>query len=243
MSWAITATMAAVMGTTTAMSIRAQNEAAQQQQESIAATTRMNYMLKQQQEQELKEKTGMELTQKSIEAFAQRGKVKAAQAESGVAGASPLREFANTYLQESLTKGSIVSQGEAGQRTLALENQSTYLQGLSEINKLESQKTTGGAALLQVGLAAGAGALMGGAMAGAGTSIAAGGSIPAGTAGTLTSTAAGSSMSIPVAASSSSMVVPAGMTFTSTGGLFTGLSATSQMTLGSTLYGASQSKY
>jgi hypothetical protein len=143
MSWAITAVAVGTLtATSTAMSIRANNEAAQQQQESIAATTRMNYALKLQQEQEAKAKTGMELTQKSIEAFAERGRVQAAQAESGVAGASPLREFANTYLQESLAKGSIVSQGEAEQRSLALDNQRTYLEGLSQINQLESQKTS-----------------------------------------------------------------------------------------------------
>ena len=142
MSFAITAAMAGIAMVSTGMQIKAQNEAAQQQQESIAATTRMNYALKLQQEQEAKAKTGMELTQKSIEAYAERGRVQAAQAESGVAGVSPLREFANTYLQESLTKGSIVSQGEAEQRSLALDNQRTYLEGLSQINQLESQKTS-----------------------------------------------------------------------------------------------------
>jgi len=141
MSFAITAAMAGLAMVSTGMQIKAQNEALQEQQESVAATTRMNYALKQQQEQELKEQAGLEKTKVAIEKFQERGKIQAAQAESGVAGASPLREFANTYLQESLTQGSITATTESKQRTLALENQSTYLQGLSQINQLESQKT------------------------------------------------------------------------------------------------------
>ena len=144
MSFALTAAAVAV-GTLTAtssiMSMQAANDAAQAQQESIAATTRMNYLLKQQEEEELKAKAGMEMSGEQIKRLQERGKMQAAQAESGVAGASPLRELMSSYLQESLTQGSIISKAEAEQRTIALQNQSTYLQGLSQINQLESQKT------------------------------------------------------------------------------------------------------
>jgi len=150
MSFAITAAVVGgLTAVSTGMQIKAQNEALQEQQESVAATTRMNYALKQQQEQELKEQAGLEKTKVAIEKFQERGKIQAAQAESGVAGASPLREFANTYLQESLTQGSITATTASKQRTLALENQSTYLQGLSQINQLESQKTDESAAWMQ----------------------------------------------------------------------------------------------
>ena len=149
MSFAITAAMATISMVSTGMQIKAQNEAAQAQQESIAATTRMNYALKQQQEMEAKAAIGMEKTNESIKRFQERGKVQAAQAESGVAGASPLREMANTYLQEALTQGTITAKGEAQQRSIALEMQSTYLEGLSQINQLESQKTSEGSAWMQ----------------------------------------------------------------------------------------------
>lgn len=151
MSWVLT--MAAISATTTAIGIRNQNKAIQQQQESINATTKMNYLLKQQQEQELKAQAGMELTQEKIKRVEERGKIRVAQAESGVAGVSPLRELANSYIQESLTAGSIISSAEAKQRSIALENQSSYLQSLSEINRLESQATTGLDAWLQTGVA------------------------------------------------------------------------------------------
>lgn len=149
MSFAITAAMAGLAMVSTGMQIKAQNEALQEQQESIAATTKMNYALKQQQEMEAKAATGMEKTEESIKRFQERGRIQAAQSESGVAGASPLREMANTYLQESLTQGTLTAKGEAQQRSIALEMQSQYLQGLSQINSLESQKTSESDAWMQ----------------------------------------------------------------------------------------------
>ena len=141
MSFAITAAMAGLAMVSTGMQIKAANEAAQAQQESIAATTRMNYALKQQQEMEAKAATGSKMSEEQIKRVQERGRMQAAQAESGVAGVSPLRELMSSYVAQSMTTGSIAAEGEAQQRSIALEMQSTYLQGLSEINKLESQKT------------------------------------------------------------------------------------------------------
>lgn len=208
MSYAIVG--AVIMGGLSAYQIKQQNEAIADQQESIAATTKMNYALKQQQEAEAKTQAGMELSNEAIKRFQERGAVRAAQAESGVAGASPLRELANTYLQESLTAGTIISKSEAEQRSLALQNQSTYLQGLSQINALDAQYTTGFDAALQIGISAGAGYMMGGAAGGAGASSGAG-------AGTLT--APSGEMALMSAGETAAMgSVPAGYTFTTLGG-------------------------
>jgi hypothetical protein len=148
----------------------------------------------------------MDLTNESIKRFQERGAIKAAQSESGVAGASPLRELSNTYLQESLTAGTIIAKSEAGQRSLALENQSTYLQGLSQINQLENQYTTGFDAALQIGISAGAGYLMGGAGATSGAG-----------AGTLT--APTGEMALMSAGETAAMgAVPAGYSFTTLAG-------------------------
>ena len=231
MSWMITG--AIVMGGLTANSIKQQNEAIADQQDSIAATTRMNYALKQQQEQELKEQAGMELTGEAIKRFQERGSIKAAQGESGVAGASPLRELSNTYLQESLTAGTIIAKSEAGQRSLALENQSTYLQGLSQINQLENQFTTGFDAALQIGISAGAGALMGGAAAGSfGTGAA------ATTASTSAATTAGTSTTAGslIQAAVNPMTLGTASTTAASGGLFAGLTNATAFQAGMGLY-------
>ena len=150
--WPIVA--AVLMGAMKVRQIQGQNAAAQAQQENIAATTRMNYKMKEMQEQELKAQAGAKLTEEAIKRYAERGKIQAAQAESGVAGVSPLRELSNTYFQESLTKGSIVSEEEAKQATIGIENMNTYLQGLSQIKHLESQKSSGIDSAVQIGMTA-----------------------------------------------------------------------------------------
>ena len=184
----------------------------------------MNYALKQQQEQELKAQAGMELTGEAIKRFQERGSIRAAQSESGVAGASPLRELSNTYLQESLTAGTIIAKSEAGQRSLALENQSSYLQGLSQINQLENQYTTGFDAALQIGISAGSGALMGGAAAGSfGTGAAATAGTPA-TTGSL------------IQAAVNPMTLGTASTTAASGGLFSGLTNASAFQYGMGLY-------
>lgn len=158
MAWAITA--AVVMGGLTANSISEQNKAAQKQQEAVASQVAMNYKMKEAQEQELKAKAGLELAQEAIQANTERGKIRAAAAESGVAGASTLRNLSNTYLQQSLTNGSIISGEESALRGVGYENINSYMEGLSNVNKLEANKTTGLEAALQVGMSA-AGGYMG----------------------------------------------------------------------------------
>lgn len=200
MSWILTGTMAVLSAGSTALSIKAQNEAIAQQQESINATTMMNYSLKKQQEEEVKQKAAVELTGEQIKRVQERGAIKAAQGESGVAGASPLRELANSYLQQSLTAGSIISKEEAEQRSIGLEMQSTYLQSLSEYNKLESQATEGweaGLQILQSGIQGGlSGYSMGGALGASSATAGAGGIAGAGSlsGGQLISKTTGESM-------------------------------------------------
>ena len=155
MAWAITA--AVVMGGLTANSISEQNKAAQKQQEEINSAAAISYQLAQQQEQEVKAQAGIDLTNEAIKANTERGRMRAAQSESGVAGLSPLRELGNTYVQESMVNGTIISKEQAQQRSIALSSLSNFTQFRSQGNQAESQKTTGFEAALQVGLAAAGG--------------------------------------------------------------------------------------
>lgn len=151
MAWAITA--AVVMSATTAMSINQQNKAAEDAQN--AAVARQNLMNKQQEQQmqEVQAEAGAALTNEARERLRERGKIQAASAESGVAGASPLRELANTYVQEAFNTGTIISKEEAALRSTAMQSQQTQLETQSAINQAESSKTTGLAAALQIGVA------------------------------------------------------------------------------------------
>lgn len=152
MSWAITA-MVVVSAGTTAMNIDAQNKAAEEQQQ--AAVARQNLINKQQEQQmqEVQAEAGAQMTNEARERLRERGAIQAASAESGVAGASPLRELANVYVQEAFNTGTIVSKEEAALRTTAMQSQQTQLETQSAVNEAESAKTTGLAAILQIGTA------------------------------------------------------------------------------------------
>jgi len=141
---------AALSAVSTAASINQGNKAAEDAQ--AAAVARQNLM-NQQQAQEMEEvqaEAGLEATNEARESLRQQASIRAAQAESGVAGVSPLRELANVYMQEAIDVGTIISKEEAQLRTIGMQSQQTHLETQSSINQAESQKSTGLNAALQI---------------------------------------------------------------------------------------------
>jgi len=183
MSWAITAMV--VMATTTAVQIDQGNKAAEDTQ--AAAVARQNLMNQQraQEMEEVQAEAGLEATNEARESLRQQASIRAAAAESGVAGISPLRELANVYMQEAIDVGTIISKEEAQLRTIGMQSQQTYLETQSSINQAESAKSTGLDAALQIAAAGAQGYMLGGGGAAA-TSTASG---TAASGGLLTGTA------------------------------------------------------
>lgn len=190
MSWAITA--AVVAGSLSAYKIQQQNKSLVEQQNEAASTARLNMQMEQQKEADIKAQTGMELTQEERKRMAERATMVTKAGESGVAGISPLRNLANSYVQQAFDTGSIVSKEEAQLYSSSMGNVSTYLQTKSDINKLQSQKTTGLNALIDIGMAA------------AGGYMAAGGTFGAG--GTFTNAATGATTQVSTNAAAQSMM-------------------------------------
>ena len=160
--------MTGIMMASTAMSISETNKAAEDAQ--AAAVARQNVMNQQraQEMEEVQAEAGLEATNEARESLRQQASIRAAQAESGVAGISPLRELANVYMQEAIDVGTIISKEEAQLRTIGMQSQQTYLETQSSINQAESQKSTGLDAALQIGMAAAGGYMMGGGTFGGG---------------------------------------------------------------------------
>jgi hypothetical protein len=162
--------LAALSAVSTAASINQGNKAAEDAQ--AAAVARQNLM-NQQQAQEMEEvqaEAGLEATNEARESLRQQASIRAAAAESGVAGASPLRELANVYMQEAIDVGTIISKEEAQLRTIGMQSQQTHLETQSSINQAESAKSTGLNAALQIGVSGAQGYMLGG--GGAATSTA-----------------------------------------------------------------------
>ena len=168
------------------MSISETNKAAEDAQ--AAAVDRQNVMNQQraQEMEEVQAEAGLEATNEARESLRQQASIRAAAAESGVAGASPLRELANVYMQEAIDVGTIISKEEAQLRTIGMQSQQTYLETQSSINQAESQKSTGLDAALQIGMSGAQGYMLGGGGAAAATSTAPG---TAASGGLLTGTA------------------------------------------------------
>lgn len=150
-------TMAALSVLSTAAQISAQNKAAQAQGRAANARTQAMYAQQQAQQEEVKAQAGAKLTEEALARQAERGKIQAAQGESGVAGVSSIRELANSYMQQSFDTGSIVSKEEAAIRSSAMQSQASYLEGVNAVNQANSQITSPISAMLQIGIA-GAGA-------------------------------------------------------------------------------------
>jgi len=154
--------MTGIMMASTAMSINETNKAAEDAQ--AAAVARQNVMNQQraQEMEEVQAEAGLEATNEARESLRQQASIRAAQAESGVAGISPLRELANVYMQEAIDVGTIISKEEAQLRTIGMQSQQTYLETQSSINQAESQKSTGLDAALQIAAGGAQGYMLGG---------------------------------------------------------------------------------
>ena len=154
--------MAFVMAAQTAMQISAKNQAAESEQ--VAIVERQNIMNQQRasEMEDVNRKAGMELTERERTSLREQSTARVAAAESGVSGASPLRNLMDVYMQGSIDKGSIISQAEADQVQVGIASQGDFLTARGGLNAAEGKKSTGLNAALQIGMSAAAGYYGGG---------------------------------------------------------------------------------
>lgn len=154
--------MAFIMAAQSAAQISAENQAAESEQK---AAVERQAIMNQQRVMEMEEtnrKAALELTENKREALRQQATLRTSAAESGVAGASPLRNLMDVYVQESIKSGSVISKGEAQLAQIGVAAQGDFIQARNRIDAAESRKTTGLGAALQIGLSAAQGYSMGG---------------------------------------------------------------------------------
>lgn len=147
-------TMALLGAASSAANVAATNKQAQAQAEAAVSATNLAYKQQEMEQEEIRQETGVQLTAEALKRVEERGKVRAAQAESGVAGISSARELANTYLQEALTTGTIISKEEARLRTSGLHSQQSFLSGVSSVNQATASMYSPLTAALTIGAGA-----------------------------------------------------------------------------------------
>lgn len=146
--------MAALSAASTAAQISAQNKAAQAAGRAANARTLMQYKQEEMAQQETKAAAGAKLTEEDRKRLAERGKIRAAQSESGVSGVSSIRELATSYMEQAFETGTIVSKEEAELRSSGMKMTSTYLEGKSAVNEANSKISSPLSTVLQIGSSA-----------------------------------------------------------------------------------------
>ena len=141
----------ALMAASKASEISAGNQAAASEQESAIQQQSIMNQQRTMEAEGIKAKAGQELTTKKRERMRELSSAKVAGAESGVAGISSLRAMSNTFMQESLDAGTIVSLQETNLAQVGVQSQADFLSTRSSINAAENKKVTGLGAALQIG--------------------------------------------------------------------------------------------
>lgn len=159
--------VAAISAVGSASKIAATNKAAEGAQEAAVNKQSAMNIQRMQEMEDVSKKTGMDLTNLKRESLRQQSSARVAAAESGVSGASTLRNLGNVYMQESFNAGSIVSLSESQVQQIGVQSQADFLSTRSAVNQAESQKSTGLSAALQIGASAVSGYAAGGGFAAA----------------------------------------------------------------------------
>lgn len=155
------AAMAVMSAATKAMEIQAQNEQASAAQQRAIAAQQLNNKLQAEQMKDQNRKTSFELIAERRKALRLRGSAVAAVGETGTTGGSNLANITNVLMQSSFTNGRIVSTGEMAQVAIGRKSQQTWANTTSRIDEMQSKKSTGANAALQIGVAAASSAVAG----------------------------------------------------------------------------------
>lgn len=157
----VTATAAVAMSAGAAAQISATNKAAQTAAHNARKQYDLSNNLIAQQQKDVAAETGYELTNKQREFSRTLANISVAQAESGVVGNTPLRDIANLYMQESITKADVIATGEANQRKLAYGSQNAFNEMTTKQNTAKASSITGFQAGLQIASSGVSGGLAG----------------------------------------------------------------------------------
>jgi type IV secretory pathway TrbL component len=124
-------------------SSRQQNKAARDAQAASFAQYELMKQQRKAEQQDIQDKARNELTVEGRKRVGERGNIKAQMADTGTSGVSSLRALANSYMQESFTKGSIVSSQETALYKSSQGGVQDYTQTQSAVNQAQSKVKSG----------------------------------------------------------------------------------------------------
>ena len=140
---------ALVFGGLEALKIGEQNKALEKQGRQVVGAALTNYARQQLQQEQIKKKAGLDLSQRERVSHRQQASTRVAAVERGISG--NVRELSNIYMQESFDKAGIISQQEAAITTSGYESLATATQQRSQLSQLEGQQSGGLESILRIG--------------------------------------------------------------------------------------------
>jgi hypothetical protein len=156
--------MLVMSAVTAGISIQNQNAAANAEAQAAESAAVADYQQLHEQSLQIGMKGTLENVARSRQALRERSRLKVAMGEAGVQGNSPLREIANSLLQESFDKGINKTNYTNALAQTNAQSQAVYANELSRINSADSKRIGALQSILMIGSSAMSGYASGAAM-------------------------------------------------------------------------------
>lgn len=143
--------MAVMAAASTAMQINQQNKAAGAQMDAAEAAANQDYIMLERKQDEVGKKEALEATERMRQGQRERSKMRVAAGEAGVAGNSPFRVLANSFMQQSYDVGIMETRRNDQLMSIQDEKRKVFTDASSRINVAESNTVKPLMAGLQIG--------------------------------------------------------------------------------------------
>lgn len=153
--------MAALGGASAAANVRATNKASERGMQDAVNQQILSQNMAAQESQDNAQATGMAMAEKAKAHEKSQAALRVSQAESGLTGISPLRDIANTYMQQSYDMSTLTEQGSSTQRNTSREMQGQTNAARSSYNDAKGKGIGGFQAGLQIAGSTAQGGLQG----------------------------------------------------------------------------------
>lgn len=161
----VTAVIAGVMAVagaaTTAVSINAANNQAEAQVDAANKSAAADYISQTTQQDQVNQQAAQEKMQRAQQAMAERAKLRVTAGESGVGGLSPMKDIAETYMNQGLDASTLETNRANKVRQIQNEKDSTSATAQGRRNVAMAGMSSGWTAGLQIGTSALSGAASG----------------------------------------------------------------------------------
>jgi hypothetical protein len=137
----------------TTLSIQAQNDSAEASAKAANDAAISDYQQLEEQARQIGVQGAGENLERTRQALRERSRLRVAMGEAGVEGNSPLREVANSFLQEGFDKGIINTNVKNRLNQTRMETSAVFSAAKSRINQAKASVVNPAQAVLQIGAA------------------------------------------------------------------------------------------